>query len=91
MGDFLKKLDDFMTSDLIRKIGGGVCLIAVILVGAGFFYGAKSVLQTMKGPAVAVEAVDGEAAEQDDDAMSDDAEEDGGEEDDYEDEEDYDE
>ncbi len=92
MGDFFKKLDEIMTGDLVRRIGGGICVIAVILVGAGFFYGTKSVLQTMKGPAVAVEAVDGEAAEQDEDAISEDAEEeDGGEEDDYEDEEDYDE
>ncbi len=87
MGDFLKKLDDFMTSDLIRRVGGGVCLIAVILVGLGFFFGAKNVLKTMK-PDVAVAAVDEEAT--DDDAMSEDAEEEGDEED-YEDEEDYDE
>ncbi len=88
MGDFLKKLDDFMTSDLIRRVGGGVCLIAVILVGVGFFFGAKNVLKTMK-PDVAVVAVDEETS--DDDAMSDDAEEEGDEEEDYEDEEDYDE
>ncbi len=88
MGDLFKKLDEIMTGDLVRKIGGGVCLIAVILVGAGFIVGAKSLLSTLKGPVTAVEATD-EAAEQEE-AMSEDAEE---EEEDYEDEdeEDYDE
>ena len=84
MGDLFKKLDEIMTGDLVRKVGGGVCLIAVILVGVGFIIGAKSVLQTMKGPEVAVEATDEEAAEEDE-ASSDDVEED------YEDEDDYDE
>ena len=82
MGDFFKKLDELMTGDLVRKIGGGVCLIAVILIGAGFIVGAKSVLSTMKGPVTAVEATD-EAAEEDE-AMTEDAEED---DEDYEDEE----
>tara|TARA_B100001964_G_scaffold142399_1_gene156906 strand:- start:2762 stop:3016 length:255 start_codon:yes stop_codon:yes gene_type:complete len=84
MGDLFKKLDEIMTGDLVRKVGGGVCLIAVILVGVGFIIGAKSVLQTMKGPEVAVEATDEEAAEEDE-ASSEDVEED------YEDEDDYDE
>ncbi len=79
MGDFFKKLDELMTGDLVRKIGGGVCLIAVILIGAGFVVGAKSVLSTMKGPVAAVEATDEE-----DEAMAEDAEED---DEDYEDEE----
>ncbi len=63
MGDFFKKLDEIMTGDLVRKVGGVVCLFAVILIGAGFIVGAKSVLNTMKGPAVAVEATDEAAAE----------------------------
>ena len=84
MGNLFKKLDEIMTGDLVRKVGGGVCLIAVILVGAGFIIGANSVLQTMKGPEVAVEATDEEAAEEDE-ASSEDVEED------YEDEDDYDE
>ncbi len=84
MGDLFKKLDEIMTGDLVRKVGGGVCLIAVILVGVGFIIGAKSVLQTMKGPDVAVEATDEEAAEEDE-ASSEDVEEV------YEDEDDYDE
>ncbi|MBC8552722.1 MAG: hypothetical protein H8D23_24100 [Candidatus Brocadiales bacterium] len=87
MGDLFKRLDEIMTGDLVRKVGGVVCLIAVILVGAGFIVGAKSVLSTMKGPAVAVEATDEEAAEEGEDA-SDDAEE---VDEDYEDEGDYDE
>jgi len=49
-----------MTSDLVRKIGGFVCLIALVVIAAGFLIGAKSVLKTMKGPSVAVEATDEE-------------------------------
>ncbi len=87
MGDLFKKLDEIMTGDLVRKVGGLVCLVAIIVIGAGFIVGAKSVLSTMKGPAVAVEATDEEAAEEDV-AASEDAEE---VEEDYEDEDDYDE
>ena len=86
MGDFFKKLDEFMTSDLVRKLGGLVCLIALVVIAAGFLIGAKSVLKTMKGPVVAVEATDEEAAE--DEATSEEVVED---EEDYEDEDDYDE
>ncbi len=88
MGDLFKKLDEIMTGDLERKVGGVVCLIAVILIGAGFIVGAKSVLKTMKGPEVAVEATDEEEAVEGEDA-SEDVEEEVDE--DYEDEEDYDE
>ncbi len=88
MGDFFKKLDELMTGDLVRKVGGVVCLLAVILVGAGFIVGAKSLLNTMKGPDVAVEATDEEAAADDEATSEDDAEEAG---EDYEDEDDYDE
>ncbi len=80
MGDLFKKLDEIMTGDLVRKVGGVVCLAAVILIGAGFIVGAKSLLKTMKGPVVAVEATGEEAAEQDE-AISEDAEEDADEED----------
>ena len=82
MGNFFKRLDEIMTGDLVRKVGGLVCLVAVIIIGLGFIVGAKSVLSTMKGPAVAVEATDEEAAEE---AEVDEEEVD------YEDEEDYDE
>lgn len=86
MGDLFKKLDEIMTGDLVRKIGGVVCLVAVIIIGAGFIVGAKSVLKTMKGPDVVVAATDVEEGQ--DEAISEDAEE---VDEDYEDEEDYDE
>ncbi len=86
MGDLFKKLDELMTGDLVRKVGGVVCLIAVILIGAGFIVGAKSVLNTMKGPDVAVEATDEEGAEEGDVASEDEEVEEA-----YEDEDDYDE
>ena len=88
MGNFFKRLDEIMTGDLVRKVGGLVCLVAVIIVALGFLVGAKSVLSTMKGPAVAVEATDEEAAGEVDEAEVDEEEVD---EEDYEDEEDYDE
>jgi hypothetical protein len=87
MGDLFKRLDEIMTGDFVRKLGGAVCLVAVIIIGLGFIVGAKSVLKTMKGPAVAVEATDEEAAEGE--LASEYAEE--ADEDDYEDEDDYDE
>ncbi len=65
MGDFFKKLDEFMTSDLVRKLGGVFCLLALVVIAAGFLVGAKSVLKTMKGPSVAVEATDEEGATED--------------------------
>ena len=80
MGNFFKRLDEIMTGDLVRKVGGVVCLVAVIIVGLGFLVGAKSVLSTMKGPAVAVEATDeeaeGEVASEDAEEVDEDYEED---------------
>jgi hypothetical protein len=80
MGDFFKKLDEIMTGDLVRKVGGVVCLVAVIVIGLGFLVGAKSVLKTMKGPEVAVEASDEEAtsgdAEEEDEDYEDEDEDD---------------
>ena len=58
MGDLLKKLDEIMTSNLVRKLGGLFCLVAVIITAAAFLIGAGSVLKTMKGPVAAVEATD---------------------------------
>ncbi len=76
MGDLFKKLDEFMTSDLVRKLGGFVCLIALVVIAAGFLIGAKSVLKTLKGPSVAVEVTDEEGAAEDaDDDDSDEEEE----------------
>ncbi len=65
MGDLFKKLDDLMTGDLVRKVGGFVCLFAIVIIGLGFIVGLKSVLNTMKGPAVAVEAAEDEASSED--------------------------
>ena len=84
MGDLFKKLDEIMTSDLVRKVGGLVCLVAVFIIGVGFLIGAKSMLSNMKGPEVVAEATDEEAAELDEEASE---EVDEG----YEDEDDYDE
>jgi hypothetical protein len=84
MGDLFKKLDEIMTGDSVRKLGGLVCLVAVFIIGVGFLVGAKSMLSTMKGPEVVVEATDEEAAELDEAASE---EVDDG----YEDEDDYDE
>ncbi len=80
MGDLFKKLDEIMTGDLVRKVGGLVCLVAVVVVGLGFIVGAKSVLNTMR-PAVTVEATDEETAEDGEDESEDVEEED--DEDDY--------
>ncbi len=81
MSDLFKRLDEFMTSDLVRKIGGGVCLIALVLIAAGFLIGAKSLLATMKGPSAAVEVTDEEGVtedgeESDDEDTEDDEDED---------------
>ena len=76
MGDLFKKLDEFMTSDLVRKIGGGVCLIALVLIAAGFLIGAKSLLMTMKGPSAAVEVTDEEGTTEDGEESDEDAEDD---------------
>jgi hypothetical protein len=84
MGDLFKKLDEIMTGDSVRKLGGFVCLVAVFIIGVGFLVGAKSMLSTMKGPEVVVEATDEEAAELDE-AASEEVDEG------YEDEDDYDE
>jgi len=84
MGDLFKRLDEIMTGDFVRKLGGLVCLVAVFIIGVGFLVGAKSMLSTMKGPEVVVEATDEEAAELDE-AASEEVDEG------YEDEDDYDE
>lgn len=78
MGDLLKKLDEIMTSDLVRKLGGLFCLVAVIITAAAFLIGAGSVLKTMKGPVATVEATDkkaeGEATNEDHKEADDEAE-----------------
>ncbi len=64
MGDLLKKLDEIMTSDLVRKLGGLFCLVTIVILAAAFLIGAGSVLKTMKGPIAEVEVTDEEAAEE---------------------------
>jgi len=65
MEALLKKLDEIMAKDIVRKLGGFVCFVIVILSLAGFFIGAGSLLGSMKKPAADVEISeeDGEAAE----------------------------
>ncbi len=67
MEALLKKLDEIMAKDIVRKLGGFVCFVIVILSLAGFFIGAGSLLGSMKKPAADVETSeeDGEAAEED--------------------------
>ncbi len=67
MEALLKKLDEIMAKDIVRKLGGFVCFVIVILSLAGFFIGAGSLLGSMKKPAADVEISeeDGEAAEED--------------------------
>ena len=62
MGDLLKKLDEIMTSDLVRKLGGLFCLVTIIILAAGFLIGAGSLIKSMKGPIAEVEVTDEEAA-----------------------------
>ncbi len=64
MEALLKKIDEIMTKDIVRKLGGLVCFVIVILSLAGFFIGAGSLLGSMKKPEAAVEtsAEEGEEA-----------------------------
>ncbi|MGR3176095.1 MAG: hypothetical protein ACUZ8N_16085 [Candidatus Scalindua sp.] len=62
MGDLLKKLDEIMTSDLVRKLGGLFCLVTIIILAAGFLIGAGSLIKSMKGPIAEVEVADEEEA-----------------------------
>jgi len=62
MGDLLKKLDEIMTSDLVRKLGGLFCLVTIVITAAAFIIGAGSLLKTMKGPIADVEVTEEEGA-----------------------------
>ena len=64
MEALLKKLDEIMAKDIVRKLGGFVCFVIVILSLAGFFIGAGSLLGSMKKPEADVEtsAEEGEEA-----------------------------
>lgn len=67
MGDLLKKLDEIMTSDFVRKVGGLFCLVTLVISAAAFVIGAGSVLKTMKGPSADVEVTDEEEEATDED------------------------
>ncbi len=62
MGDLLKKLDEIMTSDLVRKLGGLFCLVTLVITAAAFLIGAGSMLKSMKGPVADVEVTEEEGA-----------------------------
>ncbi len=53
MEELLKKLDEKMTSDFVRKIGGLFCFVVLILSVVAFFIGAGALL---KSPGTADEA-----------------------------------
>jgi hypothetical protein len=63
MGDLLKKLDEIMTGDLVRKLGGLFCLVTVIISVVAFIIGAGSLLKSIKGPVADVEITEEEGAE----------------------------
>jgi len=60
MGDLLGKLDEIMTSDRVRKLGGLFCLVTVIISVVAFIIGAGSLLKPAKGPVADVEVTEGE-------------------------------
>ena len=63
MEELLKKLDEKMTSELVRKLGGLFCFTLLALSLAGFIFGAGAL---MKSPDQAVvEDVEGDAEEAD--------------------------
>jgi len=64
MGDLLGKLDEIMTSDRVRKLGGLFCLVTIIITAIAFIIGAGSLLKSAKGPVADVEVTEGEGAEE---------------------------
>jgi len=64
MGDLLGKLDEIMTSDRVRKLGGLFCLVTIIISAIAFIIGAGSLLKSAKGPVADVEVTEGEGAEE---------------------------
>ncbi len=75
MGDLLKKLDEIMTSDLVRKLGGLFCLVTIVILAAAFLIGAGSVLKSMKGPIAEVEVTEGEEEAEAEESTDEDIEE----------------
>ena len=66
MGNLLEKLDEIMTGDRVRKLGGLFCLVTVIISVVAFIIGAGSLLKPAKGPVADVEVTEGEGAEEED-------------------------
>lgn len=64
MEDLLKKLDEIMTKDIFRKIGGLFCFVVVILSLAAFFVGTGSLINSMKKTEAVVESSEEEATEE---------------------------
>ncbi len=62
MGDLLEKLDEIMTSDLVRKLGGLFCLVTIVILAVAFIIGAGSMLKTAKGPVADAEVTEEEGA-----------------------------
>ena len=60
MGNLLNKLDEIMTSDRVRKLGGLFCLVTIIITAAAFIIGAGSLLKSAKSPVADVEVTEGE-------------------------------
>lgn len=66
MGDLLNKLDEIMTSDRVRKLGGLFCLVTIVILAVAFIIGAGSMLKSAKGPVADAEVTEeeGGAAEE---------------------------
>ncbi len=60
MGDLLEKLDEIMTGDLVRKLGGLFCLVTIIILVVAFIIGTGSLLKPAKGPVAEAEVTEGE-------------------------------
>jgi hypothetical protein len=85
MEDLLKKLDEIMTKDIFRKLGGLFCLVVVILSLAAFFVGAGSLMGSMKKSEAVVETpAEEEATEEADEEDAEETDEEASEEEDEE-------
>jgi hypothetical protein len=62
MGDLLNKLDEIMTSDRVRKLGGLFCLVTIVILAVAFIIGAGSMLKSAKGPVADAEVTEEEGA-----------------------------
>ncbi len=66
MEGLLKKLDEKMTSDLVRKLGGLFCFVMLILSVVAFLIGSGSLLKTLETAEEAVVESEAEEAEETD-------------------------